>query len=75
MGLPYFFWFSPALQDEYMSIDIFNTDPAGKTESGVSPNPVHYCSQLSQKWNQAESEGRAQLVISQKQRDHIKWAQ
>lgn len=55
-----------------MSIDIFNTDPAGKTESGVSPNPVHYCSQLSQKWNQAESEGRAQLVISQKQRDHIK---
>lgn len=50
-GFPYFFWLSPTLQDEYMSIDIFNTDPAGKTESGISPNPVHYCSQLSQKGN------------------------
>lgn len=45
-----------------MSIDIFNTDPAGKTESGICPNPVHYGSQLSQKWNQAESEGRPQQI-------------
>ena len=46
-----------------MSIDIFNTDPAGETESGICPNPVHYCSQLSKKWNQAESEGRPQQIV------------
>lgn len=49
-----------------MSIDIFNTDPAGKTECGISPNPVHYCSQLSQKRNQAEPEGRPQQITFQK---------
>lgn len=44
----YLFGFSPALEDKYVGINIFNTNPAGERQRGVGPNPVHHCPQLGQ---------------------------
>lgn len=38
--------------DEDVCIDVFHTHPVGKRESGVSPDPVHHCSQLHQERHQ-----------------------
>lgn len=50
----YLFGLSRALKDKDVGVDIFNTDPVGKRESGVSPHPVHHRPQLCQEGNKAE---------------------
>lgn len=52
--LAYFFRLPPTLQDEYVSIDVLHTDPAGEAQGRVCPHPVHHSPQLSQKRNKAE---------------------
>lgn len=56
--LSYFFRLSPAFEDEYVSIDIFNTNPAGERQSGVGPNPVHHGPQLSKERDHPKAERR-----------------
>lgn len=52
--LAYFFGLPPTLQDEYVSIDVLHTDPAGEAQGRVCPHPVHHSPQLSQEGNKAE---------------------
>lgn len=52
--LAYFFRLPPTLQDEYVSVDVLHTDPAGEAQGRVCPHPVHHSPQLSQKGNEAE---------------------
>lgn len=49
--LTYLFGLSPALEDKNVGINIFNTNPAGERQRGVSPNPVHHGPQLCQEGN------------------------
>lgn len=49
--LIYFLRLPPTLEDEYVRIDVFYTNPIGQRQSGVRPNPVHHCPELCQKGN------------------------
>lgn len=40
--LAYFFRLPPTLQDEYVSIDVLHTDPAGEAQGRICPHPVHH---------------------------------
>ena len=60
-ALNYFFGLPPALEDEYVCIDVFNTNPAGERQSGVGPNPIHHRPQLRQEGNQTKP-GRGELI-------------
>lgn len=63
----YFLRLHPALENKYISIDVFNTDPVGKRKSGVGPNPVHHRPQLCQEGNQTktgEEDRKKKLVQS-----------
>lgn len=53
----YFLCLPPALEYKYVSIDVFNTNPTGKRQSGVGPNPIHYRPQLCQEGNHTETGG------------------
>lgn len=53
----YFLGLPPALEYKYVSVDVFNTNPVGERQSGVSPNPVHHSPQLRQEGNQTETGG------------------
>lgn len=53
-GPTYFLRLPPALEDKYVSIDVFNTNPTGQRQSGVSPNPIHHRPQLRQEGNQTK---------------------
>lgn len=52
--LAYFFRLPPTLEDEYVSIDVLHTDPAGQAQGRVCPHPVHHGPQLRQKRDEAE---------------------
>lgn len=54
----YFLRLPPALENKYVGIDVFNTNPVGKRQSGVGPNPVHHRPQLSQEGNHTETGGK-----------------
>lgn len=47
----YLFRLPPALEDKYVGINVFNTNPAGERQRGVGPNPVHHRPQLRQERN------------------------
>lgn len=54
-ALNYFLRLPPALENKDVSVNVFNTNPVGERQSGVSPNPVHHRPQLGQEGNQAET--------------------
>lgn len=47
----YFLRLPPALEDEYVSVDVFNANPTGERQRGVGPNPIHHRPQLCQEGN------------------------
>lgn len=56
-ALNYFLGLPPALEDKYVSIDVFNTNPTGERQSGVGPNPIHHRPQLCQEGNHTKPGG------------------
>lgn len=61
-SINYFLRLPPALENKYVGIDVFNTNPVGKRQSGVGPNPVHHRPQLSQEGNHTETGGGKKTV-------------
>lgn len=52
----YFLRLPPALEDEYVSVDVFNANPTGERQRGVGPNPIHHRPQLCQEGNHPKTE-------------------
>lgn len=51
----------PTLQNKYICVNVFDTDPTGQRQSGVRPNPVHHCPELRQEGHQTKSGTRTQV--------------
>lgn len=50
----YLLCFTTAFNDEDIGINVLHAHPVWQRQSGVSPNPVHHCSQLHQERHQTK---------------------